>query len=97
MKVMVQFDDAMTQAVRHSGIATTPGAVANPAAEMLRTVLGRFGTTAEPVHPNSPHPMLAQFFMIEATDRKTADALISELLLLAGVTAAYVAPEAQLP
>jgi|KBSMisStandDraft_5_1062788.scaffolds.fasta_scaffold1174154_2 hypothetical protein len=97
MKVMVQLDDAMANVLRHSAGASTGRTDASSSVGKLQSLLDRFGVTLEPVHPDPTHPMLAPFFAIRAPDRKTADALIDELRTVAGVTAAYLQPEAQPP
>ncbi len=97
MKVMVQFDDATANVLRRSGGVSTGRTDASSAVGKLKSVLDRFGVTLEPVHPDPTHPMLAPFFAIQAPDRNTADTLIDELRTFAGVTAAYLAPEAQPP
>ena len=71
-----------------------PGEGAAPA---LEPVTRRAGVNLAPQHPGAADPDLRRWFVAEVGDRVAAEQLAAELRSVAGVEAAYVKPEEELP
>ena len=60
-------------------------------AEILN-VEREFGTIIKPLHPGTKDPHLITHFMVELTDKATADRMSSRLLQSKYIEAAYIKP-----
>ena len=97
MKIMVQLNDEASQELQGSQRDTNFRSDTKGESDRLLAVLTGLGVKLEPVHPGQTHPLLIPFFMIQVTDRRTADEIIERLQQFKIVAAAYLKPDEQLP
>jgi|GEM_PF-2535500 len=97
MRVMIQLrEDAATELHKTYG-QTTASLPKKAATTQLLKAVEKLGGKIEPVHPGQTHPLLVPFFMIEVTDQKSAEKIISRLQKFDIVEAAYLGPDDELP
>lgn len=59
--------------------------------------LQELGIVLQAMHPGVKDPLLASFYLVEVPDRVAAEQMISRLLKLEGIEAAYLKSEDELP
>ncbi len=65
--------------------------------EALLRMVETFGLTLEPMHLDSDDPILRSYFIVEVSDRATAQRVMNSLRQSEAVEAAYVKPPDELP
>lgn len=64
----------------------------SPAVEGLRLALGAYGSSLQPVHPDTSDSELRRYFALEIAESSAAEATRKRLATVPGVEAAYIKP-----
>jgi hypothetical protein len=83
--------------IQHERVEVTVVVFDTMTAEGLSAAMAKLGATVRPLAPGADDPQLSRYFVVDAPDLVSAEAVQAELVRTPGIEAAYIKPPDALP